>query len=73
MADVGDPLLRELAVFLGVRQVVADDAMWTHEISDWFDGKAFILRNSNPSNIFTFNSFLLARYEVFEEVDSNIL
>ena len=73
VADVGNPLPRQLQVLLIVGQIVVNNAVRSDKGCDITDRQAFILRHGYPSHVFAFDSFLLAGYEGLEKVDSDVL
>ena len=73
VADVGDPLPRQLQVLLIVWQIVVNNAVRSDKGCDITDRQAFILRHGYPSHVFAFDPLFIAGDQVLQEVDGDVL
>ena len=73
VADVGDPLLGQLADLLGLGQVVGHDAVRRDESRDLVDREALVLWDCDPLHGVTLDTLLLAGHEVLEEVYRHLI
>ncbi len=73
VADVGNPLPRQLQVLLIVGQIVVNNAVRSDKGCDITDRQAFILRHGYPSHVFAFDPLLIAGDQVLQEVDGDVL
>ena len=73
VADVGDPLLGQLADLLVDGQVVGDDIVRSHVGRDLVDGERLVLRDGNPLHVLALDALLPACHQVLQEVDGHLL
>ena len=73
VADVGDPLLGQLADLLVDGQVVGDDVVRSHVGRDLVDGERLVLRDGNPLHVLALDALLPACHQVLQEVDRDLV